>query len=77
MTEQIYSDHLKEYCKDSPIIFVKESESMVKSFFNLDKKFQINLAGGFLIWTLSLIKLAQKIPIKALIRFTGQTKLAI
>lgn len=38
MTEQIYSDHLKKYCKDSSIFFVKESESMVKKFLNLDQK---------------------------------------
>jgi hypothetical protein len=38
MTEQIYSDHLKEYCKDSSIFFVKESEGMVKNFLNLDQK---------------------------------------
>ncbi|ENY8115815.1 hypothetical protein ACF1YU_003117 [Escherichia coli] len=38
MTEQIYSDHLKEYCKDSPILLVKESEDMVKMFFKIDKQ---------------------------------------
>lgn len=38
MAEQIYSAYLKEYCKDSLIILVKESEGMVKKLFNLDKQ---------------------------------------
>lgn len=38
MTTQIYSDRLKEYCKNSSNVFVKESESMIKNFFALDKE---------------------------------------
>lgn len=37
MVEQIYSDYIREYCKNNSIVFVKESENMIESFFKLDQ----------------------------------------